>query len=300
MLDGRPVVFGEVLYDCFPDSSRILGGAPFNVAWHLQGFGLSPLFVSRIGRDEAGERVVSAMREHEMDVAGIQIDDRLPTGKVEIELDDGQATFSILPQQAYDFIDPGQLSRIKNEAGPLSVLYHGSLAARNDRSRESMEMLRSWGLPAFIDVNLRAPWWDRPLLDSILRGAKWVKLNQDELAVVTDTEEIPNEQVPAAAARARDLYNIDTLIVTCGARGATLATPDRTWDAAAAKVERTVDTVGAGDAFSSVVIFGLVQGWPAAQLIHRAVGFAARICGIRGAIPQDRGLYREQIRLWRS
>jgi fructokinase len=28
-------VFGEVLFDYFPDGSRVLGGAPFNVAWHL-------------------------------------------------------------------------------------------------------------------------------------------------------------------------------------------------------------------------------------------------------------------------
>jgi len=31
-------IFGEVLFDHFPDGSRVLGGAPFNVAWHLQAF----------------------------------------------------------------------------------------------------------------------------------------------------------------------------------------------------------------------------------------------------------------------
>ena len=39
---GRPVVFGEVLFDCFEDGSKVLGGAPFNVAWHLAGFGAEP------------------------------------------------------------------------------------------------------------------------------------------------------------------------------------------------------------------------------------------------------------------
>ena len=33
------VVYGEVLFDCFPDGRRVLGGAPFNVAWGLKGFG---------------------------------------------------------------------------------------------------------------------------------------------------------------------------------------------------------------------------------------------------------------------
>jgi fructokinase len=36
---GPLVVFGEVLIDEFPDGQRVLGGAPFNVAWHLTAFG---------------------------------------------------------------------------------------------------------------------------------------------------------------------------------------------------------------------------------------------------------------------
>ncbi|MGD9171680.1 MAG: carbohydrate kinase, partial [Candidatus Thiodiazotropha sp.] len=32
-------IFGEVLFDCFPTGEQVLGGAPFNVAWHLQAFG---------------------------------------------------------------------------------------------------------------------------------------------------------------------------------------------------------------------------------------------------------------------
>ena len=55
-LHGRPVILGEVLFDRFPDATEVLGGAPFNVAWHLQGFGAAPLFVSRVGADAAGER----------------------------------------------------------------------------------------------------------------------------------------------------------------------------------------------------------------------------------------------------
>ena len=57
MSNNRPIhVFGEVLFDHFPDGSRVLGGAPFNVAWHLQAFGQSPRFISRIGNDPAGLR----------------------------------------------------------------------------------------------------------------------------------------------------------------------------------------------------------------------------------------------------
>ena len=54
-------VFGEALFDHFPDGSRVLGGAPFNVAWHLQAFGLSPRFISRIGDDPPGHEITALM-----------------------------------------------------------------------------------------------------------------------------------------------------------------------------------------------------------------------------------------------
>ena len=54
-LPGKPVIFGEVLFDVFPEEGNmVLGGAPFNVAWNLQAMGLAPHLVSRIGRDELG------------------------------------------------------------------------------------------------------------------------------------------------------------------------------------------------------------------------------------------------------
>jgi fructokinase len=52
-LRGRPLVVGEVLFDVMPDGNRILGGAPFNVAWHLQAFGLKPLLITRVGAGDA-------------------------------------------------------------------------------------------------------------------------------------------------------------------------------------------------------------------------------------------------------
>ena len=68
---NRPIIFGEVLFDCFPDGSRVLGGAPFNVAWHLQAFGAEPLFVSRVGNDPMGRKIRDAMLQWGMDTSGL-------------------------------------------------------------------------------------------------------------------------------------------------------------------------------------------------------------------------------------
>ncbi len=71
---NRLVIYGEVLFDCFPDGSNVLGGAPFNVAWHCQAFGLNPLFISRVGNDRQGEQVKQEMQNWSMRTDGLQLD----------------------------------------------------------------------------------------------------------------------------------------------------------------------------------------------------------------------------------
>ena len=63
MSAARLCIFGEVLFDHFADGKRVLGGAPFNVAWHLQAFGEAPHFISRVGDDAEGDEIQAAMRD---------------------------------------------------------------------------------------------------------------------------------------------------------------------------------------------------------------------------------------------
>ncbi len=52
-----------------------------------------------------------------------------------------------------------------------------------------------------------------------------------------------------------------------------------------------VDTVGAGDAFASVLILGLLNDWPLTELLERAQAFAAGLVGVRGATIDDAAFY---------
>ena len=132
---SRPdlVIFGEVLFDRFPDGSRILGGAPFNVAWHCQAFGLSPLLISRVGNDPLGREVRSAMIAWGMDTSGLQLDSTHATGVVDVDIHDGEPSYNIVEDSAWDFIDNQATPAIDNQG----ILYHGSLATRNPVSATS-------------------------------------------------------------------------------------------------------------------------------------------------------------------
>ena len=59
-----------------------------------------------------------------------------------------------------------------------------------------------------------------------------------------------------------------------------------------------VDTVGAGDAFTSVTILGLTLGWPIQKTLERAQAFASAVVGVRGATVQDKNFYRPFVVQW--
>jgi fructokinase len=286
-------IFGEVLYDVFPDGQQVLGGAPFNVAWHAQAFGLSPQFISRVGSDDAGDRVIAAMHNWGMRLDGVQQDPGHTTGRVLVSLTaDNEPAYTIVPDCAYDFIDAATLPA----DGGCELLYHGTLALRNAVSRQALEALkRETPGGSFIDVNLRAPWWDRDAVIATLAGMRWIKLNNHELGLLVPDTNAPDEAIDLFMQR----YAPELLIVTRGEAGALAVTgAGETASAAPDRQYPVVDTVGAGDAFASVVLLGVMRHWPLPLIMQRAQTFASAVVGLRGATVSDMAFYQPFIDGW--
>jgi fructokinase len=297
-LSGRPVIVGEVLFDVFQDGTERLGGAPFNVAWHLEAFGFKPLLVTRVGADELGDRIVREMREWGLDVSGVQRDDEHPTGQVRVRIDDGEPTFEIAADQAYDHLD-GDIDLPALAGGPAALVYHGTLISRAEPSRMAVQALRSRSeAPVFLDVNLRSPWWIEGAVKQSLFGARWVKLNVDELGLLTEPAVDVAGDPTAAAQHFRGSFALDAVIVTKGAAGALLVGREGVVDRRPPVAVRPVDTVGAGDALSAVFVGGLIAGWDPEVCLGRALDLAALVCSVRGAVIHDRGLYRRLLDEW--
>ena len=286
------LIFGELLFDQFESGETVLGGAPMNVAWHLQGLGLAPTLISRVGKDALGDRARAALRVAGIRDTDIQLDEKFPTGTVQVRLKEGSPTFEIVQDVAYDHIDiPGEVTLHQQ----YSLLYHGSLALRSVKSCQTLEYIReTLACPVFVDVNLRPPFWEKTFIQQLIHKADWVKLNHEELALLTNHPVTQQRQTLATLARSlREQNQLQALIVTCGAEGAFIVTDTDMIDMPPVKPATMVDTVGAGDGFSAIVIAGLLQGWGYPLILERASQFAARICGIRGAIPDGNDFYAE-------
>jgi len=282
-----PIIFGEVLFDVFPDGSRVLGGAPFNVAWHLHAFGCHPLFISCVGADHAGDEILARMAAWGMRTDGISRSPSRPTGSVSVSFINGQPSFSIKPDQAYD-----ELSIPPLDLTNAPLLYCGSLCLRSPHARSHFSLLAdSSRAPLFVDVNLRPPFYNSDILRFLLGRAAWFKCNVDELHSIASALSLPSADDLAARALIAH-FNLRALILTLGAHGAVW------YDSGGARFAQSppplsllADTVGAGDAFSAVVLHGLLSHLTPANILSQAVAFAARICTIQGAIPSSPAFY---------
>jgi len=282
-------IFGEVLFDCFPTGEEILGGAPFNVAWHLQALGNQPSFISRVGKDTNGSRILNAMKKWGLDTTLVQIDNKKPTGKVQVTIENNEPSYNIVANSAYDFISDDMLS------GNIAdgILYHGTLCLRNQVSRSAYsKIIQNKKLKIFLDVNLRAPWWKKDEISIWLKKAHWVKMNQDELKLLAGTAKDTARQM----AELQMTYGLEQLIVTRGGQGTIIRTANGDLHSLVPhKIERLVDTVGAGDSFSAVYIHGLLAGLPIDINLRNAQQFASKVIGLRGATTADLNFYNEFI-----
>lgn len=291
---GRPIVFGEVLFDLFADQS-VLGGTSFNVAWNLQGFGLNPLFISRVGSDGYGDEIIKEMKKWGLDTRGVQRDEDHSTGVVLVKMEGNKHTFEIKRKVAYDFIDSIEAAHAIENVKASLLCFNSSLALRGPVSAEALlsikEQLKTF---SFVDVNIRLPWWKDEYIDSILMKSKWIKLNEDELDMI----EPGSESNIVRAEELRKKLNVELLFLTIGSEGAVVISKKGSTAVKPKGGLDIIDTVGAGDAFTATTILGIIKGWNEEKILKRSMEFAAAVCSVRGALITNKSVYQKFLKEW--
>lgn len=275
---------GEVLFDVLGDC-ELPGGAPANVAFHAAALGARSGLISRVGDDARGGRLLRWLEEAHVDTRGVSRDPHAATGLVRVEFrEDGPA---------YDIAAPVAWDRLEAEDGALDlarkarVLVLGTLAQRQPSSRSAIRALltagRAAGAKVVADLNLRAPFYDEEVVLWTLRHADVLKLNADELAIIS-------EMLGARGGR-RELFEglvrefgLPAAVLTCGAEGAWFHEAGALWHLPALPVE-VADTVGAGDAFTAVIVSSLAAGRTLREAAPWCIETSAFVASQHGATP---------------
>lgn len=304
-LSRRVVVLGEALIDRFPDVD-VIGGAPFNVARNLALLGAAPVMITRIGTDALGDTILADMARYGMDQRGLQFDPARETGTVTVHMSGTHHRFEIGADSAWDHLDAAEVLGVVRESAP-AVTYFGTLAQRGTVSRVAIHAAldASNALP-FLDLNLRDGPDNRALSEDSLLRAKLVKVNDEELDRLIAWFVRPGQTPlcwgdPAVRMAVEALvkrFDLQRLTVTRGGDGWACLDGALGWLEGASPAVTVRDTVGAGDAFASVLLLGELRGWPLHTTLRRAAEYASAVCGISGAVDPVSGIYAAARTAW--
>ena len=278
-----PVIcYGEILWDLLP-TGEVPGGAPMNVAYHLNKLGHSPAVITRIGKDERGAKLIALLEGKNISTDFVQTDKLLPTGIVYATPNEHkEMEYDIVAPVAWDVIEwNDDLPELFNDK---NYFVYGSLIARNLTSRDTLFRLLEIAKNKVVDINLRPPHYDNALLRDLLTKANIAKLNNEELNFISSwfgdyasTEDKMN--------LLRDKFNLDTVIVTRGGDGAMLNISGKNYSHPGFKVI-VQDTVGSGDSFLAAIISGFIEKRQPSELLEFASAVGALVTSKKGGWPE--------------
>lgn len=281
MSKRKIICYGEVLWDILP-SGKTPGGAPMNVAFHLQQLGSSSRVISRVGNDTLGNELIQFLNKKGIDTKMIQLDTSLPTGTVNVKLDkDGTPAYKIVEDVAWDNIQISQ--EWFNKVKETDAVIFGSLACRTAQSQLSLFKLLEVVTLRIFDINLRPPFYSKTLLEKLLHQADIVKMNEEELEIVVKWIGDFDDEIKKIKA-VKEKYHIDIILVTKGKAGVICMDNDTVFRHPIFPIV-VADTVGSGDAFLAGFVHQFLQGKGTEECLELASAMGAFVATKSGATP---------------
>jgi 2-dehydro-3-deoxygluconokinase len=296
--DGGPAVacVGETMVSFIPSDGTALdttenirldiAGAESNVAMYLAGHGLDARWVSRLGDDAFGRRVLHRVRMAGVDVSGVRTDPARPTGLLFKDLaKNGSTRVSYFRHgSAASAMGPSVLDE---EVVRTADVWHftGITPALSATCRDLVEAALGGERPAVsFDVNLRPTLWSEApgaLLRRLAQAADIVFVGLDEAQALWGDELRDPSDVRALLPLPR------IVVVKDGARPATAFFGESSVCVPALAVH-VIEPIGAGDAFAAGFLAGLLRGEPAERCLrmgHLTAASALSVTGDHGPPP---------------
>jgi fructokinase len=280
-MNKKIICFGETLWDMLPDGA-MPGGAPMNVAIHLHYQGYTPTILSRIGKDELGNNLLSFLQEKGISTEYIQVDETQQTGLVQADVTNKtHVTYTIIDPVAWDYIRyEEQAARLVQES---DVFIYGSLASRSKTTCETLFNYLPLASLKVFDVNLRPPHYFPKHIQQLMAHASIIKMNHHELTeILSWYGQTLSEKEGMEYLMQR--FHTDVLLVTRGENGTSVFTPEGYFEHPGFQVT-VEDTIGSGDAFLAVFLHQYLSGMAISQILPFACAVGAYVATQRGATP---------------
>ena len=282
---SKPVVvgIGELLWDMLPEGKRA-GGAPINFVYNATQLGADGYAISAVGKDALGDEIIAELEKSHIHHVLERND--YPTSVVEIELNNGIPTYTIVEGVAWDHLaaTPKEIAVVEK----ADAVCFGTLALRSPQTRVSvLTLLKHAPQKAFklFDVNLRSNYFSKELIDELLQEANVFKINDEEMVKVQKLFELNLSDEDICQWFIKK-YDLRYLIFTAGEKYSIVYAANGEKSYLDTPKVKVADTVGAGDSFSAGFVMGLLTGKSMREAHKQAVATAAFVCTKSGAWPK--------------
>lgn len=263
-----------------------IAGADSNVAIGLSRLGFKVAWLSRVGDDSLGRFVVDTLKREGLDCRHVAVDKGHPTGfQFKSREDDGAdpVVEYFRRGSAASFLSISDLNDDLLSARHLHAtgIPPALSASAQELSSHLMQTLRGAGRSVSFDPNLRPSLWPSQArmvseVNALASHADWVLPGLAEGRLLTGYEE------PADIAAFYLDHGAEAVAIKLGAHGAYYRTALSAGFVAAHRVDKVVDTVGAGDGFAVGVVSALLEGLTIEQAVDRGNWIGSRAVQSQG------------------
>lgn len=278
-----------VLINNTRDYHRYLGGSPTNVAMNSARLGLKSMMVSTVGNDGFGEYIFKRLLEVGVDIKNIKKLENNPTSVIFVSKSEGTPDF--IPYRDADY-------HISEDQIPTKILlntniFHTTSFALSKEPAQSTilkkaEEAYNLGCKLSIDLNYAKKLWQSKehalkVIKTYCSFNPLIKISEDDMLRLFE-KQLPHEEIFKFF---HDL-GVETICLTLGSNGVKLAQLGKEIIVLPAiKVEKVMDTTGAGDAFWSGFLFAYIKEKPTEDCLQVALKLAALKLQNVGRLPDN-------------
>ena len=270
----RMPVWGETI--AAPRFEMSHGGKGANQAVAAAKLGATVVMVSKVGDDMLGDGVLQNFERTGVDARHVERVNGQSTGTATILVDKSGDNCILIVKGANGDLTPEDVERAGDDLKTCDLIL-----TQLEVPLETVYATLAFGKRHGVKTVLNPAPAVRDLDMERARDASFLMPNETELAILT---RLPVESEAEVAAAAHSLVGrgFEAVIVTLGARGALIATPEGARRIAPVKVE-AIDTTGAGDAFIGSFARYLAAGLSLDAALAQASRYAAFSVTRRGA-----------------